>query len=266
MGANPYIAAGVEGGGAILTNLTNAYMANKQMKFQERMSSTAHQREVKDLRAAGLNPVLSATKGAGASTPSGAMATMENPAKDFSAKAINQNQMEIAKMQTQSNVQKNQAEISALKSQENLNSAKAIEAIASSELSGAKKVELTQLIQNHIKELELTSSQVLTEKQKRRLLGAQTGSEKEKKKLYYQQGKHEFEKRLLTGAETKLKGMSVKAQEHAIVQLKRLAEIYNIPGLGHLAAYLEKTLGIIVPFTPLGRGAPRNKNPIGFGK
>jgi len=58
-------------------NETNLTTAREQMQFQERMSNTAHQREVMDLRNAGLNPVLSANS-SGASTPQGASGKVEN--------------------------------------------------------------------------------------------------------------------------------------------------------------------------------------------
>lgn len=53
----------------------NAAEAAKNRDWQAYMSNTAHQREVQDLMAAGLNPILSASGGNGAAVTSGATAS-----------------------------------------------------------------------------------------------------------------------------------------------------------------------------------------------
>lgn len=60
------------------TNAQNLASTREQMAFQERMSSTAYQRGVEDMKKAGLNPMLAYQQG-GASTPGGSSVKLESP-------------------------------------------------------------------------------------------------------------------------------------------------------------------------------------------
>ena len=94
----------------------NQASAREQMEFQERMSNTAHQRQIEDLKKAGLNPLLSAKYG-GASSPGGSSATRPMAdQKDIispaisSALTIQQNEADIALKTAQAANQQAQAD------------------------------------------------------------------------------------------------------------------------------------------------------------
>lgn len=121
--------------GSLLQNSANRREAERARGFTERMSNTAHQREVADLRAAGLNPILSATGGSGASTPQASQAQMENALAPAVTSAVEARRLK--------------KEIAGVDSQIGLNemTGKAAGAAALKDLSTAKNVDLnTQLL------------------------------------------------------------------------------------------------------------------------
>lgn len=82
-GATSAYSANLASRGQEDANEQNLAIANAQMQFQEKSFRNRHQWEVEDLRAAGLNPILSATGGQ-APILSGASATMQNTKRDAS--------------------------------------------------------------------------------------------------------------------------------------------------------------------------------------
>ena len=129
------IAGGIMGAGRLFNynqqreaNQTAIEQSDKQTQFQDQWSKTAHQREVADLQAAGLNPILSAG-GNGASTPSGSAAPIQAPQinmPDLLAYGMSVRQLEQTDQRLALDKQRTAADIAKNLTEQDLNKMKKI--------------------------------------------------------------------------------------------------------------------------------------------
>lgn len=110
IGGAAVLGAGIGAWGGNKTNSRNKKIAREQMRFQERMSSTAYQRAMEDMRKAGLNPMLAFSQG-GASTPGGVSIPAINAVGAGVETGLGIFNSGMAASQTQSNIEKQDAEV-----------------------------------------------------------------------------------------------------------------------------------------------------------
>lgn len=116
----PGVGTAIGGGigliGDLATSAFNVHESRQNRRFQRDMANTAHQREVRDLIAAGLNPQLSQRLG-GSATPPTSAAQATNPvggaAQGMSAFQLKQNSELIAAQTRNLNAQADKSEVDA---------------------------------------------------------------------------------------------------------------------------------------------------------
>lgn len=154
-------AAGI--GSALGATAVGQIEGKRNRRFQRNMSNTAHRREMADLKAAGLNPLLTGKYG-GSSTPSGGQAAPAKAIEGAVSSAVQyqgvKNQSKLIDAQTQTAI--TQANLN------NANSAKAVAEANEINRAGGRK---QSIFPTEVKQLKqaIKASKTLQSKQKREI-------------------------------------------------------------------------------------------------
>ncbi|QXP08504.1 MAG: DNA pilot protein [Arizlama microvirus] len=217
--AAPYVGAALSAAGGMAANAQNRRAARVQMDFQERMSSTAHQRETADLRAAGLNPVLSGTGGMGAASAQGAAAQSQDvvsPAVE-EGWGIYKKQVEGASAKqaiSQSRSQTNLLDASAKKAQEDARKAKA-------EANMAERDDFNYGVRS-VQAIQQANENIFETAARRGLINAQT-------KNYGQMTETEKEKTAKAAIDTRIASIEEHIQGNVKLRSDMMAKVDRLP-------------------------------------
>lgn len=188
----PLVGQAIETGGQIYSTERQIQYARETRDWSERQANTAHQREVADLRAAGLNPILT-LGGQGAAMPAGVVPNIANPMQGVkdTLTGLSQNRsmnkimeekagqeeiktysdgMQLGKIEAETNniIKQNKLldeQILNQLSQRNLNSAQAAKYAKDLGLTDEQINYYKNLSENAIQEGKLTTAQTVREQQ-----------------------------------------------------------------------------------------------------